>query len=161
MADSKEELICPACGEKMVKVYTQAGMNIDICLNGCGGIWFDNRELDNFSKNDENYDELYKTYADKDFAEVKITKDRVCPVCNMKMVQHKVSAQSDVVIDECYGCGGKFLDYGEMESVKASMSDEEKVKEFVNAIKPLNTSKRVDTNIVRNFLGSLYKNHVR
>ncbi|MCR5260891.1 MAG: zf-TFIIB domain-containing protein [Candidatus Gastranaerophilales bacterium] len=161
MADSKEELICPACKGKMVKIYTKAGMNVDICLNGCGGIWFDNREIDTFSKDEVNYEELHKLYSDKEFNEVTIEKDRVCPVCSRKMVQHKVSEKSDVVIDECYTCGGKFLDYGEMESVKAAMSDDEKLKEIVNAIKPLNTSKHVDTNLVRKFLGSLYQNHIK
>lgn len=34
MSDSKEDLICPACNEKMVKIYTHAEVNIDICLNG-------------------------------------------------------------------------------------------------------------------------------
>ena len=46
MADSKEILTCPACGEKMEKIFIKrANCNIDICTNGCGGIFFDNREF--------------------------------------------------------------------------------------------------------------------
>ena len=55
MADTLDKLACPACGEEMKKIYMQeAGVNIDLCLNGCGGIFFDNREFEKFDEPDEN-----------------------------------------------------------------------------------------------------------
>ena len=42
MADSTEILTCPACGEEMTKVFiTDKGINLDVCSNNCGGIFFD------------------------------------------------------------------------------------------------------------------------
>ena len=49
MSDNKQTINCPACGKEMVKVFDkEKGINIDICLNGCGGIFFDNREFEKF-----------------------------------------------------------------------------------------------------------------
>ena len=54
MADSLKVLKCPACGKDMEKVFIpSAGINIDICSEGCGGIYFDNREFDDFDEKDE------------------------------------------------------------------------------------------------------------
>lgn len=54
MADTLETLKCPACGAIMEKVFIpKEGINIDICLNGCGGIFFDNREFDKFNEANE------------------------------------------------------------------------------------------------------------
>ena len=41
MADSHKTLICPACGNEMQKIFIKSkGLNIDICTQGCGGIFF-------------------------------------------------------------------------------------------------------------------------
>ena len=54
MSDNKLKIECPACGCEMVKVFDQEnGINIDICLNSCGGIFFDNRELEKFDESHE------------------------------------------------------------------------------------------------------------
>ena len=46
MADTLKELKCPACGKVMEKVFIPSeGINLDICTDGCGGIYFDNREF--------------------------------------------------------------------------------------------------------------------
>ena len=46
MADNLEEIYCPACGKKMEKIFMSAqGVNLDVCTQGCGGIFFDNREF--------------------------------------------------------------------------------------------------------------------
>ena len=54
MADNLEEIYCPACGKKMHKIFMDAqGVNLDVCLDGCGGIFFDNREFKKFDENAE------------------------------------------------------------------------------------------------------------
>ena len=51
MVDNLEEIACPACGKKMHKVFmTEQNLNIDVCLDGCGGIYFDNREFKKFDE---------------------------------------------------------------------------------------------------------------
>ena len=40
MADTLKPIKCPACGNTMEKVFIpSAGINLDICTDGCGGIY--------------------------------------------------------------------------------------------------------------------------
>ena len=49
--DTIDIIKCPACGKEMEKVFIPSeGINIDICTDGCGGIFFDNREFDKFNE---------------------------------------------------------------------------------------------------------------
>ena len=59
MADSHQTLRCPACGKEMQKVFVPSeGVNVDICVDGCGGIFFDNREFKMFDEQSENIDAI-------------------------------------------------------------------------------------------------------
>ncbi len=119
MADNLElELICPACGEKMKKVFMpDAGINIDICLDGCGGIFFDNRELNKFDEPHENADEILKMVEGREFKKVDETETRHCPICKIPMVKMG-SGIGGVQIDVCNKCGAKFLDNGELFKIR-------------------------------------------
>ena len=115
MADTTKIINCPACGKEMTKIFmSKEGINIDICLNGCGGILFDNRELKKFDEYSENIDELKQAIQDKTFEQTDENKVRICPVCNTNMVKNSVSAKGNIIIDECYNCGAKFFDHGEL-----------------------------------------------
>ena len=68
MSDNKEVITCPACGNYMQKIFMpEAGVNIDICLDGCGGILFDNREFQKFDEPHEKIDEILAAIKDKTF----------------------------------------------------------------------------------------------
>ena len=162
MTDSKEELICPACHKKMAKIEVD-GINIDICINGCGSFWFDNRETEKFAESDNSI-KIEKALKKHSFEKIYDNHERFCPVCNVKMVQHKASEKCDVIIDDCYNCGGKFLDYGELEKIRnIQNSTEEKIKTITEALYRKNgyTSYKKDENSVKNFLGTIYKNHMK
>ncbi len=124
MADTIEIISCPACGSEMVKVFLpELNLNIDVCADGCGGIFFDNRELKILNNNVEQIDVLMESVEGKTFKKVDESLDRICPVCNVRMVKNKVNNDEVhdgefVVIDECYTCGSKFLDLGELEKFK-------------------------------------------
>ena len=135
MTDSKNLLICPACGKFMKKVYMpDAGVNVDVCVDGCGGIWFDNREDLKFDEKHENIDEILKELEDRKFIEVDKKKVRYCPVCSHKMVKNFCSVKHEVEIDECYSCGGKFFDRKELEAMRAQYDTEEERIDAVNSL---------------------------
>ncbi|MBR1977420.1 zf-TFIIB domain-containing protein [bacterium] len=126
MADTKNELTCPACGSKMEKVLIKhTGFNIDICLNGCGGIFFDNREFKYFDEKAENIKQIEKLTAGKEFIHASESLIRTCPACKSKMVKNYSSANKTIEIDECYICGGKFLDNQELQKIRAEYETEE------------------------------------
>ncbi len=119
MADTTKIINCPACGKEMVKIYMpEQKCNLDVCVNGCGGIYFDNREFEKFDEQHENIDEIIETLKDKNFIEVDQSKTRICPVCGGNMVKNFSSVHRKIEIDECYFCGGKFLDNDELIKIR-------------------------------------------
>ena len=132
MADTYEFLNCPACGTPMKKVFLEKqGFIIDVCLDGCGGIWFDNRELPKVDERTEDISDLTAAYNGKTFHRVEREQDRDCPVCHKKMVKNCASAKQEITIDECYQCGGKFFDYNELEILRNQYeSDEDRIADI-------------------------------
>lgn len=135
MADNKEIIKCPACDNEMKKIFIPSeGINIDICTEGCGGILFDNRELNKFDEPHENIDEILKAIDGKTFIEVDESQTRVCPICNVPMVKMGAGA-GGVEIDVCNTCGAKFLDNGELQKIRSAEEvKNERLDELMNSL---------------------------
>jgi len=126
MADTLQPICCPACGKIMRKVFIPSeGINVDICVDGCGGIYLDNREFNKFDEQAENIDEILKAVEGKTFEPVDESLPRSCPVCGSRMVKNYASAKREIQVDDCYSCGGKFLDNGELQKIRAQFETEE------------------------------------
>lgn len=118
--DTSDVIMCPACGHEMLKIFVEGlGFNIDICTTGCGGIFFDNREMEVLQTPDMNIDEILKLIKVDEFIKVDDSAKRRCPSCNTVMLKNRVR-NTDVNIDLCPVCGGKFLDNGELEQIRNS-----------------------------------------
>ena len=104
MADTYHTIECPACSKKMKKIFIpEAGINIDICTDGCGGIFFDNREFEKFDEQNEDVEKILKELEGKKFKkEVNEKDDRFCPACGAKMVKNFSSIKHEIEIDECF-----------------------------------------------------------
>ncbi|MBQ8634791.1 zf-TFIIB domain-containing protein [bacterium] len=123
MADNKDELHCPACGSVMDKKFIESmNAHIDICLKGCGGIFLDNREFEKIDEQHEDIQEIVALYEERAFRPVNEESVRVCPYCTAKMV--KINNHG-VVIDVCYTCGGKFLDFNELPRYRGQFASEQ------------------------------------
>ena len=126
MTDNLNFIKCPACGTLMKKVFLEnQNILIDICLDGCGGIWLDNRELAKVDEKDEDITPLNEALNGKTFINVDTTAERICPICNKKKKKNHVSAKQDICIDECYHCGGKFFDRNELELMRSQYDSDE------------------------------------
>ena len=135
MTDTKRELFCPACGKIMKKIYIKsAKCNLDVCTEGCGGIYFDNYEFKKMDERAEDVHELIEALSGKNFEKVDESQTRVCPVCNHNMVKHFASAKKEVEIDECYSCGGIFLDGGELMAIREQFKTEKERIEHFNSV---------------------------
>ena len=125
MADTQKIMKCPACGKEMKKIHMdEAGVMVDICLDGCGGMVFDNRELNKFDEAHENIDEILAAIKNKEFIKVDETLVRHCPVCGVKMVKMGAGV-AGVQIDNCNVCGAKFLDNGELQAIRNNDAQEQ------------------------------------
>ena len=136
MDNDSIDIECPACGKTMKKVYMkEQGIYLDVCSEGCGGIYFDNREFKKFDEPHEDISPLKEVLDGKKFKKVYESEKRFCPVCGMPMVKNYASARHEIEVDDCYGCGGKFLDYKEIDKIRAQYNTEKEraddaLKEF-------------------------------
>ena len=127
MVDTFDVINCPLCGKEMKKVFLdEQQMNVDICLNGCGGIFLDNREFDKIDDEHENIDKIIIAIKDKDFEPVVKNEQIICPICNVPMVEMG-AGKSNVKIDCCNGCGAKFLENGELQKIREIESSKDEV----------------------------------
>lgn len=132
MADTLKTLKCPACGKNLEKVFIpEEGINIDICTEGCGGIYFDNREFTNFDEKKEDITKILEKIENKEFSKVDTSSVRHCPNCGAKMVKNSSSIHNNIEIDECYSCGGKFLDKDELVKIRSEYDTEEERDEDI------------------------------
>ncbi len=119
MVENFADLKCPACQKNMVKVFVPtAGVNVDICLDGCGGIYFDGREFDAVNEEHEDIDTILEALKGKTFEKVDESLPRTCPVCGSIMHKNYSSIKKEIQVDDCYSCGGKFLDNGELIKIR-------------------------------------------
>lgn len=138
MFDNKEIIKCPACGKEMQKVFVDsANMFVDVCLDGCGGIYFDSRkEFNKIDEKSENIDSIIKAISEKEFAPVDTVNKRKCPACGGIMCRNFSSIKKQIQVDDCYMCGGKFLDNGELQKIRNEYETDqarlEAVLDFVN-----------------------------
>lgn len=114
---------CPACEHDLDHLDAGGGLFLDVCAGGCGGVWFDNHELQRF-------DEPAERAASPVFdvkpgtASVRIERGkRLCPRCpEQKMGRHWFSVKRQVEVDECPACGGDWLDFEELQTIRAEFA---------------------------------------
>ena len=111
---------CPAC-HKVLAVHFLDDVELDVCQEGCGGIWFDAFELSSVSE---------RIRADVPSAAVEPNlpvvpdRKRACPRClEVKLQRHFYSNRRQVEVDSCPGCGGIWLDVGELSAVREQRAD--------------------------------------
>lgn len=119
---------CPACGRELQQMEV-SDIVVDVCKNGCGGIWFDNFELQKVDEQHEAAGEALLEIERDPAVQVDRSQKRSCPKCkDVKMMKHFASVKKEVEIDECAGCGGVWLDYGELGKIRQQFATEEERK---------------------------------
>ncbi len=114
---------CPACFNELTQ--TQVGsLVVDVCQNGCGGIWFDAFELQRVDEEGEIAGEpLLRVQRDERIV-VDMARKRDCPRCaGVRLHRHFFSAKRRVEVDECPNCGGYWLDAGELAQIRAEKTE--------------------------------------
>jgi Zn-finger nucleic acid-binding protein len=116
---------CPACGN-VLEQMTVGDVTVDVCQRGCGGIWFDNFELQKFDEPNESAGEQLLDIERDESIIVDHTKRLNCPKCDgIVMMRHFFSVKNEVEVDECPGCGGFWLDAGELGKIRSLFNSEE------------------------------------
>ncbi len=108
---------CPVCKKSMLE-EDFGGVKVDVCRSGCHGIWFDWGEL---AKLDEQNEGLGQALQEAfQYPRVNDTSRGIinCPRCNLPLHRHVYVYDKDVNVDECFKCGGFFLDSGELKEIR-------------------------------------------
>ena len=115
---------CPVCGQEMVQ--RNFGIPVDVCEHGCQGIWFDQGELAQLDETKEGFGPALAAALHYPRNNQKKRGPINCPKCGTPMHTHQYSRAREVNVDECYRCGGFFLDSGELTEIRDHfMSDAE------------------------------------
>ena len=114
---------CPACFNELTQ--TQVGsLVVDVCQDGCGGIWFDAFELQRVDEEGETAGEPLLHIKRDEKVAVDPSRKRDCPRCaGIRLHRHFFSAKRRVEVDECPNCGGYWLDSGELAQIRAEKSE--------------------------------------
>jgi Zn-finger nucleic acid-binding protein len=101
------------------------GIKVDVCRDGCGGIWFDNFELEKVDEAHEAAGEILLTSAGEGRPQRDPTRRLECPRCaGQRMMRHFFSVKRQVLIDVCPRCGGTWLDVGELAQIREQFASE-------------------------------------
>jgi hypothetical protein len=105
---------CPACKGELRK-KNAGNMELDVCLGGCGGIWFDQNELGRVSAMAAT--SLHSIWALKKNPVV-LSEPRLCPRCEGQILDRRwYSDEKTIEVDVCPKCGGIWLDDGEFTKI--------------------------------------------
>jgi Zn-finger nucleic acid-binding protein len=110
---------CPVCSNPLV-AYDSGSFHVDICRDGCSGIWLDASELERIDESHEPFPkELLKI---RKIANVVIDRNkvRICPKCPENVSMHRVVVDPEIrfELDECPQCKGDWLDIGELGNLR-------------------------------------------
>jgi len=124
---------CPACGNALCEVET-GSVVVDHCSTGCGGVWFDRLEL---RAVDEPHEAVPAFLLEPAFVGAEVDPDarRSCPRCeeDTVMMRRFASVKREVAVDECPGCGGFWLDGGELPRIRSEYPTESDRKRAARA----------------------------
>jgi len=105
---------------------TVGDVTVDVCRGGCGGIWFDSFEFKKFDEPNESAGESLLDIERDASIVLDRTKRLKCPKCDdIVMMRHFFSVKKEVEVDECPGCGGFWLDAGELRNLRSLFNTEE------------------------------------
>jgi len=124
---------CPVCANLMVE-EDFGGMQVDVCKNGCKGIWFDWGELKELDENSKAVGRALEEALNSPRVNDANRGPLNCPKCSIPMHAHKYSHAKEVNVDECYACGGFFLDSGELKAIRQTRMSEEERDAYVQKL---------------------------
>ena len=109
---------CPACDRELASLQVGA-VTVDVCQDGCGGVWFDAFELNKVDEQHEAAGEHLMQIQRDPAIRVDSARKRDCPRCEgIKLRRHRFSRTSRVEVDHCPNCAGYWLDAGELERIR-------------------------------------------
>ncbi len=123
MTSPSHPLKCPACDGLLSTHQVDAGLTVEVCRQGCGGLWFDGGTIGAVEQADEAAGVALLSAAENTASTPDVK--RRCPRCpDLFMLKRPYGPLQPVRIDECPGCAGIWLDAGEWEAIRQAFVDD-------------------------------------
>jgi uncharacterized protein len=108
---------CPAC-DHLLTESTLGSVAIDVCEDGCGGIWFDANELKKVEEEHGDASSRIVQIRRAPASKLDATRARHCPRCPAQTLETRIPRLGSAIeFDCCPRCGGYWLDHGELETL--------------------------------------------
>lgn len=123
---------CPRTGSNL-KPLSVGGIEVDVS-ESCGGVFFDNLEINQFEKHRSHVGDILVEHLEKFQYQKTLTKERVnCPRCpDVVMMRRFYDATARLEIDECPNCGGIWLDTGELDTIRKTYLSQDERDDMTN-----------------------------
>ncbi len=109
---------CPNCANTLSERMIE-NIKLDVCDNGCGGIWFDRFELKKFDEAREPNAESLLNLKIRHHKKPDANTQLKCPKCADRiMMRHFSSLKKQVQVDHCPECAGYWLDASELTAIR-------------------------------------------
>jgi len=108
---------CPACDHELTEI-TLGSVAIDVCEQGCGGIWFDANELKKVEQEQGDASGQVVQIQRDPASKPDTDRARRCPRCLTCKLETRIPRLGSAIeFDCCPQCGGYWLDHGELETL--------------------------------------------
>ena len=124
---------CPVCAQEMTE-EDFGGVLVDVCENGCKGIWFDWAEIVKLDESNEGFGKAFEAALQYPQTNDANRGELKCPKCGVSMHMHKYKSSKAITVDECYVCGGFFLDSGELNVIRDTFMSEQEEEDYNKAL---------------------------
>jgi len=114
---------CPACQRSLHPVELD-GLELDVCRDGCLGVWFDAFELEKVDERGEGGGAALLDLQPALERESDKSARHACPRDGTVLMRHWFSALREVEVDTCPRCAGVWLDAGELARVRQGQAAE-------------------------------------
>ena len=107
---------CPRCGVGLNETEV-GGVSVEGCV-GCGGVWFDAKEMSALARESSGYLQTLEDRFWPSVTDLKKREQAVCPNCSEPMVQFEFPHSPGVTLDGCMKCKGIWVDDGELSAIQ-------------------------------------------
>lgn len=121
---------CPICRLEMMKDKF-GDARVGVCKTGCRGIWITYKDLIRIGEKNEGFGASLNEALNAPGVGDSERGQILCPECQIPMHVHKYRSTINIVVDECYKCGGFFLDPGELKGIREAFRKSEEKELYV------------------------------
>ena len=108
---------CPACNQELT-LAPITGIRAQACFGGCGGLWFDRRELNKLKERNPGTGENLLHIERAEGVHIFRNAQHPCPKCTKNLLyRHCFNAKFLYEIDQCARCGGFWVDVGTLSAL--------------------------------------------